>query len=140
MADLAITANNVKPGTSTNRETLIAKEIVTAGQVIAKDPSDNKIGLADNNSPTAWKRDPIGIALNGGQIDQPVVVHKSGKYVCGGAVTAGSVWMLSATPGALAPPADIVTSGMDAVVMGVGVSTTEIFINIVDVGAGNTVP
>lgn len=140
MADLAVTANNVKPGTTSKKDTnSIAKEIITAGQSVAKDPSDNKIGLADSNSPTAWKKDPYGIALNGAQVDQPVVVHLSGKYICGGAVTAGSVWMLSGTPGGICPVADVVT-GMDAVVMGVGVSTTEIVISILDVGAGNTVP
>lgn len=140
MADLAVTANNVKPGTTTStKETLTAKEVITAGQSVAKDPSDNKVGLADANSPTGWKKDPLGIALNGAQIDQPVTVHKSGKYVCGGAVTAGSVWMLSATPGGLCPVADL-GSGSDAVLMGVGVSTTEIVIAITDVGAGNTLP
>ena len=138
MADLAITANNVKPGNaSTTKETLTAKEVITAGQFVAKDPSDGKIGLADANSPTGWKKDPIGAALNGAQIDQPVVVHKAGKYVCGGAVTAGSVWMLSATPGSICPVADI-TTGIDAVFIGIGTSTTEIVVQIVDVGA--TVP
>lgn len=139
MADLAVTANNVKPGTTSVKETLIAKEIVTAGQSVAKDPSDNKIGLADANSPTAWKKDPYGIALNGAQVDQPITVHKSGKYVCGGTITAGTVWMQSATPGGICPVADL-TTGSDAVLIGIGVSTTEIVVAITDVGAGNTVP
>lgn len=140
MADLAVTANNVKPGAIVStRETLIAKEIVTAGQSVAKDPSDNKIGLADANSPTAWKKDPFGIAMNGAQVDQTVVVQKSGKYTCGGTITAGTAWFQSATPGGLCPVADL-ASGSDVVLMGIGVSTTEIFLSIVDVGAGNTVP
>lgn len=131
MADLAITANNVAPGTNaTNRETLITKEVVTAGQGMSKDV-DGKLGLWDSNSASAWKKVPYGIAMNGAQINQPVTVHKEGKYTVGAAVAIGTAYFMSSTPGSICVQADV-TSGMNSVFIGIATSVTEITVKFVD--------
>ena len=131
MADLVVTANNVVPGTSSVRETLIAKEVVTAGQGVARDPSDGKIGLWDANSANAWRKTPYGIAMNTAQVNQPVTVHTKGKYNPGAAVTVGLGYWMSATPGGIAVQADVVT-GMNSVFIGIATTTAEITVSFVD--------
>jgi hypothetical protein len=133
VADLVITANNVSPGTNSTKETLIAKEVITAGQGVAKDPADGKIGLWDSNSANAWRKIPYGIALHNVQINQPIVVHKSGRINIGAAVTVGLAYFMSATPGGIAVQADVVT-GMNSVFVGIATTTAELSVSFVDFG------
>lgn len=131
MADLSITANNVSPGTNSSKETLIAEEVITAGQGVAKDTSTGKIGLWDSNSVTAWKKAPYGIALNGAQINQPVSVHKEGRINIGAVVSVGVAYFMSDTPGGICPMADV-GSGENSALVGIATSTTQLSIKIVD--------
>lgn len=129
MTDLSITANNVSPASSAIKETLIALEAITAGQVVYKDPTTGKAGLADNNSATAAVREPYGVALNGAQANQPVTVQTGGRLNIGATVAAGESYFLSDTAGAICPEGDL-ASGEYTSLIGFGVSTTQIDVNI----------
>jgi hypothetical protein len=131
VADLSITANNVSPGTNSSKETLIAEEVITAGQGVAKDTSTGKIGLWDSNSAIAWKKAPYGIALNGAQINQPVSVHKEGRINIGAVVSVGVAYFMSDTPGGICPMADV-GSGENSALVGIATSTTQLSVKIVD--------
>jgi hypothetical protein len=130
VVDLVITANNVSPGTNASKETLITKEVVLAGQGLAQDPSDKKIGLWDSNG-VAWKRVPMGIALNGAQINQTVSVHKEGRVNIGAVVVPGTAYFMSDTPGGICPMADVGT-GENSALIGIATATTQLSVKIVD--------
>jgi hypothetical protein len=128
MADLVITAANVAAGsTSTNDRSGLAGATITAGQVVYWDGS--RWQLADNNSGTTAARTPGGIALNGASSGQPLAVLTSGDVTIGATLTAGVVYYLSGTPGAICPVADLVT-GMNPVAIGIAKSTTVLHVDI----------
>jgi hypothetical protein len=78
---------------------------------------------ADCDSETEEVRTPIGIALNGASVGQPVKVHKSGNLTLNAVLTAGQIYILSNTAGGIAPHSDL-TTGWYPVVLGVALSTT----------------
>ncbi len=126
MADLTITAANVKKGTGAVLETGIAGVAVTAGQPVYKDASNsNKFGLSDCNSATSAQRSVYGIAMHAAGADQPLVVQKGGQITIGATVVPGTVYCVSGTPGGIRPVADN-TSGDFVSLIGVAVSTTVI--------------
>jgi hypothetical protein len=128
MADLSITAANVLMSAAGKKSEGIAGEAISAGQPVYKDSSDgNKLKLTDANA--AGKRGVVGIALNDAATGQPVHFCISDPALAIGAtVSIGYVAILSATPGGIAPVADA-ASGMEVVILGVGVSTTAIRCN-----------
>jgi hypothetical protein len=89
MADLTITAASVVSGSNANVERGSFGEAVTAGQAVYKSPTTNKYMKADSNSVTPQARDALGIALNGGALDQPAEIQKSGRITLGATLTAG---------------------------------------------------
>lgn len=123
MADLTITAASVVAGTDSVTEFGTLGATITAGQVIYKDSTTNKWGLADNNSATAAVRQAMGIALNGGAINQPVKVLRSGDITIGATMTAGVAYYLSDTPGGICPVADV-GAGEYVCLIGIAESTT----------------
>jgi hypothetical protein len=130
MADLAITAANVVRGVGAKVETGIAGAVITAGQSVYKDPADgDKFKPADADSATATVRTTRGIALNGAANNQPLAVQVEGRIVIGGTVAPGTVYVQSDTPGGIMPAADL-EAGDYVTVLGVGVSATEIDLNI----------
>lgn len=129
MADIVITAANVIGGAGSQIETGFFGATVKAGETVVLDPADNKWKLADCNSPTAALRATRGFALNGGSSGQPAVVHRKGRIVIGGAVTVGQIYVQSATPGGIAPASDLAT-GDYVTTLGIGVSATEIDVQI----------
>jgi hypothetical protein len=128
MANLVITAANVLAGSDASKETGTAGETITAGQVVAR-ASTGLYMLADANSATAAIRQPRGIALNGAANGQPLVIQRSGSITIGAALTAGTDYYLSDTPGAIAPRADI-GSGEYVASLGYATSTTVLGLNI----------
>jgi hypothetical protein len=76
MADLTITAASVVAGTNANVERGSFGEAVTAGQAVYKSSTTQKYMKADSNSVTVEARDALGIALNGGALDQPAEVSE----------------------------------------------------------------
>jgi hypothetical protein len=129
MADLTITAANVVSGSGATVERGSFGEAVTAGQVVYKSSTTNKYMKADSNSVTVEARHALGIALNGGSLDQPAEVQKSGKITIGAALTAGSDYYLSDTPGGICPRADVGT-GEYVCLLGLAESSSVLDLNI----------
>jgi hypothetical protein len=109
MADLVITAANVVAGSNARKVAGILGATIAAGQTVYKDPTTGKYLLADNNSPTVAARTPDGIALNGGALNQPVTVQTGGDINVGAALTVGTPYFMSDTPGGICPLADLAT-------------------------------
>jgi hypothetical protein len=137
MADLTITAANVVAGSTANLETAIAAVAVTAGQAVYKEASTGKFKLSDANSATAEVRAVYGIAENNAAAGQHLTVVKSGPITIGATVVVGAGYYLSATPGGVAPVADML-SGLYPTL--IGFATTAAIINVDITAAGVAVP
>jgi hypothetical protein len=111
----------------------LAGATITAGQVVYLDSSTSTYKLADINSATAAVRVPVGIALNGAASGQPVTVQTGGQVTIGATIAAGVFYYASGTAGGIRPVADNTTGDYPAVV-GFGVSTTVMQVQIVRSG------
>ncbi len=120
MADVSITATSVAPGTDTQYMDGFLGASVTAGQVVYLDTATNTFKLADANA-SSTTANAAGIAMNGGASGQPVKVAVAGTITAGGTLTTGSVYVLSATAGGIAPVADL-ASGHYPVIVGIATS------------------
>jgi hypothetical protein len=129
MADIVITPASVLAGSNAAVVHGAAGEAITAGQVVYQNSTTKKWMLADNDSATAAVRQAQGIALNGASDSQPIAVQKSGDITIGGTLTAGVSYYLSATPGGMAPYADIL-AGDYVVLLGMSKSTTVLALDI----------
>lgn len=108
MADLAPTAANVVPTTTTAKSAGTYGETVTAGMAVYKKASDSKIYKADNNVTTA-EAAVVGIAINSGSAGQPADYATGGELTLG-TVTGGGAGVavcLSSTAGGLCPDGDV---------------------------------
>lgn len=125
--DLSITAANVTPSAAAVVRDGLAGEAITAGKLLYRDPTTNyTLKLADANSATAAARVVCGIAINSASVGTKVnYVVSDPALVIGATVANGTVYVLSATAGGIAPLADL-TSGWYAFVIGVGTSTTTV--------------
>lgn len=127
MADLSITAANVLASISASRRTGTAGATITAGAALYRDAADGLLKLADNNGATAALAAVEGIALNGASTGQPVAYAAADPdFTPGATLTAGEIYVLSATPGGIAPVADLAASGAYRTVLGVAKSTTKL--------------
>lgn len=133
MADLSITAASVVKGAGAAVTHGTAGATITAGQVVYLDSADNEYKLADADSATAGVRSPVGIALHGASDGQPLAICTSGPLTIGATLTAGVAYYLSATPGGIAPVADLST-GDYPVIMGIATSTTVLNVKIQESG------
>lgn len=131
MTDLAITATGVVAGANSTQSDGILGETVTAGQAIYKQLATSKWFKADSNATTpAEAKTPGGIALNGGAVNQPVRVHKSGDITLPGAAMApGAAFYLSDTAGGICPFADV-GSGETVAQIGIAKSATVLAVDI----------
>jgi len=138
MADLSITAAQVLEGTIAEIESGTAGEAVTAGQAGYMDTTVGKYKLADANNTAATAVTKI-IFLNSAAADQPVKGVKEGTITLGAdaSVIEGTVYVLSDTPGGIAPAADLAT-GWNVSVLGVGNDSDGLEVKINNSGA--TVP
>lgn len=125
--DLSITATSVTPSANAVTRQGVAGAAITAGKLLYIDTADsNKLKLADADSATAAARVVCGIAINSAAAGAPVTyVISDPALIIGATVANGTVYVLSATAGGIAPVADL-TSGWYAYVVGVGTSTTTI--------------
>lgn len=109
MADLTVTATSVV-NSSCSVETGIAGEAITAGQAVYIKSADSKLWKAQCDG-TAEEATVAGIALNGAAVGQPVAYAKSGGDIVIGATTVKTTtYVLSATPGGVAPQADLIST------------------------------
>jgi hypothetical protein len=130
MADLVITAANVVKGADAAVVLRTAGAAVSAGQTVYEDPNDaNRFKLCDADAGTAVVRTTKGIALNNAALNQPLAVQTGGRITIGGIVVPGTVYVQSDTPGGIMPAADL-DPGDFVTVLGVGVSATDIDLNI----------
>ncbi|MCI0361641.1 MAG: hypothetical protein L0211_24420 [Planctomycetaceae bacterium] len=137
MPDVIVTATNVVPDSGTQTLDAILGAAVTAGQTLYLDAADaGKAKLADANASAATAA-VRGIALNGGAIGQPVKLAIGGTLNPGFAVGVGSVYVLSATPGGIAPVADLAV-GWFTHVLGIGVTASQL--KLVMQGGGVAIP
>ncbi len=133
MADLTITAANVKKGASAKTEEGLGAVALTAGLAVYKEAATSKFRPTDADSATPEARAVYGVTLNACAADQPVVVHKKGRLAIGATVAVATPYFASATAGGICPVGDL-ASGMYPTLIGFAVSTTEIDVNIVAAG------
>lgn len=132
MADIAVTAGNVVPGTDASFGRGTAGATITAGQWLYLDSTTDTLKLSDTNLSTAASV-IVGVAVGGGAAGQKITYQKAGLITIGGTVASGIIYIASGTPGGFAPSAD--GSGLTQSIVGVGYSTTQIRINIFNSGS-----
>ena len=127
MADLTITAANVlSAGTSFSRAT--AGVALTQGEVIYLDSADGNLAkLADASA--AATATIAGIVVTEAAAAQPVLYVKTGAITIGDTVATGTVYVVSATAGKIAPIADLSSTEIVSV-LGIASSTTVITMNV----------
>lgn len=130
MADITITAANVKAGGDAITRQGVAGESITAGQAVTLSTA-GKFVKSDNDA--TGLKDVVGIALHAASADQPLTVQTGGSITIGATLTAGTAYYLSATAGGICPVADLV-SGKDVILIGLATSTTVLQLRITDTG------
>lgn len=129
MADLTITAANVKQGSNALTTDGLAGAVISAGQAVTRSVTGRFV-LSDNDAPNLKQVD--GIALNGAADGQPLRVQTGGDLTLGATLTAGTAYYLSGTPGGICPVGDV-TTGDDVILIGIARSTSVIALRITDV-------
>jgi hypothetical protein len=129
MADLIITPGNVIAGANAIKAAGAAGETITAGQPVARDSVTRKFLKADNNAPNADLRTPVGIALHGASLDQPLTIQTEGDINLGAALTVGVPYFLGDAPGGISPLADL-TSGEFVSSLGIASSASNLKLKI----------
>jgi len=130
MVDIVVTPASVIATGNVSREDGQAGETIPQGKAVYFDTTLGKWKLADNDSVTVEARQAVGISLNSASLDQPIAVANAGDIALGGAVlVAGSPYYVSATPGGIAPQADIV-AGKTVCLLGIARSTTVLALDI----------
>ena len=120
MADLTITAAQVLKSTGAVVETGNAGETITQGQSVYRKAADKEIYKADANVAAA-EAAAVGIALNSAADGQPIKFQTDGSITlgAGAAPVEGTVYVVSATAGGIAPVADLVSTNY-VTTLGVG--------------------
>jgi hypothetical protein len=104
MADLTITTANVLAGHGATIKSAKAGEALTAGEAIYLD-TDGKAMLAQHDG-TAAEAAAVGITLAAAALGASVDYITEGDLALGTILTAGNVYVVSATYGAIAAQAD----------------------------------
>lgn len=135
MTALSIMATSVVAGAGAVIQNGLAGEAITAGQPLYLDTSTGKFLKADANAAGSAARVPLGIALNGASLNQPLAVQKKGDITIGATLTAGVAYYLgSAAAGTIVPVADL-TTGDYPCIIGLAKTTTVLTLDIVSTGA-----
>lgn len=128
MADISVTAASVLASGNSQIETGRAGEGVTAGQVVYKEAATGLFKLADCDSVTAAVKVPYGIALHASLTGQPLSVLTAGDLTLNAALTGGTPYYLSETPGGIRATPD---TGDSVALLGIAKSTTVLAVRIV---------
>lgn len=132
MADLSITAANVKQGANASRGTGTAGATITAGQAVRRNAAGLVVLAQADEAATA---DADGIALNGAANGQPVAYHTGGGINMGATLVVGMVYAVSAAAaGGIAPITDL-TAGDFVTVLGVATAADNLQCSIINSGA-----
>jgi len=128
MADLSITAADVKKTDTTLIAEGIAGGTVTAGQPVYRDSTaSNKLKAADAD--VLVSAAAVGIALHGASADQPLKYAIGGNLTLSSVMTVGAVYVVSTTAGGIAPVADL-GSGDYVTLLGIATTATNLKISI----------
>lgn len=131
MADLSITAANVLKGANAIFQAGVSGATITAGQPVYLDSATGTYKLADANL-SAAAATVVAISLNGASSGQPVsVLQEDDDFTPGATLVTGTVYVLSATAGAICPAADLAT-GWYPNVLFIAKSTTKAVMKIVN--------
>jgi hypothetical protein len=129
MADISVTAASVQRTDTTTVLAGIAGATITAGQQLYKDSSDGnalKPGIATSAAASAV----VGIAAHGASDGQPIRYYGRGDVTFNAVLTAGEVYVASASAaGGIAPVGDV-TTGNFVTILGVATSTTNLKLGI----------
>jgi hypothetical protein len=138
MADVSITASAVQKTATTVVERYVAAVTIAAGNTVYKDGNNsNRATLADADLSQAAAA-VVGMALDGGDAGQTIEVAIDGDVTLNAGLTAGTVYVQSATAGKIAPSADMDTATTwYCSVVGVSTSTTNLRLGIRQSGAIN---
>lgn len=134
MADISVTAANVKKSVSGKSKTGVSAVAILAGQAVYK-LAAGTIGLHDANG-VAPQNVLEGIAENSAPgVGQPITYcYDDPLFDPGATVAAGATLIGSATPGGIAPDADKVT-GWTVNELAHGVGSNKIAVKIINTGA-----
>ena len=108
VADVAITAASVLPGSGAVIVNGTAGETLTAGMGVYL-KTDGKYWKSQADG-TAAEATVAGVVLNGASAGQPVSVQTGGTVTIGGTVVVGTVYTVSATAGGICPITDLVST------------------------------
>lgn len=124
--DLSITSTSVVPSINAIPRTAMAGVAISAGKLVYKSATDNKLYLSDCDSATAAVRDLVGIAVvSAAAGTNCLYITEDPNLTIGATVTNGTIYILSATAGGIAPFADGTTAWWITPVA-VGTSTTTV--------------
>jgi len=115
MADLVITAASVQKTSSTKTKDGVAGAAIVAGQFITRDPVTRRMLLGDGDLVITDIKNS-GIALNSAAIGQPVEFAWDGDVVVGAVLAVARVFILSSTPGGVAPVADLASGDFTTII------------------------
>src|SRR6185295_6070424 len=122
MAEPSITASAVIEDANGDIVTGIAGGTIAQGQSVYLDAATSTYKLADANASAATAA-AVGIALSGASAGQRVRIQRSGTLTVNAVLAAAGVYVVGATPGSIAPVADV-TTGWYTTIMGVALTTT----------------
>jgi hypothetical protein len=131
MADVVITPSSVVQGSGAKTKTYVAGETITAGQ-LAYYHTDGRVYKTDADG-SVQSRALLGLTLNGGALNQPILVQTEGQVNLGAGLQQGRIYVASATPGGFAPAADQIV-GWASLLVGVALSTAVLDLRIYDPG------
>lgn len=136
MTDLVQTATSVVKGDGAKVLRGVFGETVTAGMVVYRDVTTKKWMKADNDAASAsgLADTDVGVALNGGAVNQPAEVQYDGEVNLGATLTVGEIYCVSSTAGGICPAADLAT-GDYPVVLGIARTAALLVMGIVKGGA-----
>jgi hypothetical protein len=131
MADLVVTATSVVKYAGAKTANGWAGETIIAGQTLYLDSTTGLLKKADDT--TAAKATVVGIALNGGAINQPIAYLTGGGLNPGAAVTVGLAYGITDTAGGIALISER-GSGDFNTFLGFATTTSRIEVNIIKAG------
>ncbi|MES2596391.1 MAG: hypothetical protein V4662_13685 [Verrucomicrobiota bacterium] len=129
--DYTLTAGNVVPGANARYRYGVSGAAITAGQLVYLDVLTNTWKLSDANVVAAADVDGISISSVASGVNITVVAWDDDLTLgvtTNTVLAKGQCLILSATPGAFAPFADI-ANGMYLIIPAIGKSTTKVVFN-----------
>ena len=129
MANLSITAANLRPLSATT-QSVLSGAAIAIGNVVYIDDTDSKAKLSDANVVAAAKVLGVAIAATSAT-DQKTLIATGGEITLGATLVAGTNYYLSATAGSICPEADL-TTGDRKIRIGWARTTTAFVIDIED--------